>query len=373
VDEARGLVFLPTSSPSPDYFGGGRPGNNEDANSVVALDARTGETVWAYQIVHHDIWDYDVPAQPVLYQIWQDGQARDVVVQVTKMGLVFVLDRDTGQPVLPVEERPVPQEGVAGERLSPTQPFPLRPEPVVPNRLDPGDAFGVTLWDKVACARKLRSLRQEGLYTPPTLEGSLAYPFAGGGANWGSAAFDPARNLVVINMNNVAQSVSLHTDPDAWDAISDEAEFGDMEGAPYTMSREVLLSPLGLPCSPPPWGVIAGVDVGTGEIVWRRPFGTTRDIAPGGLALEFGTPSFGGPIVTKGGLIFVGAAMDNVLRALDVETGQELWQGQLPAGGQATPMTYVWQGRQYVVIAAGGHSLAGTTIGDFVVAFAIPD
>nr|WP_070960535.1 pyrroloquinoline quinone-dependent dehydrogenase [Hyphomonas sp. Mor2] len=375
VDSERGLVFLPTSTASPDYFGGERPGNNEHANSVVALDARTGETVWAYQIVHHDVWDYDLPAQPGLYQIPVEGELRDVVVQVTKMGLIFVLDRETGVPVIPVEERPVPQDGVEGEVLSPTQPFPVRPEPVVPDRLDPGKAFGVTLWDKMACGSKLSALRQEGLYTPPTVEGTLAYPFTGGGANWGSAAFDPSRNLVVINMNNVAQSVHLHPNTEAREAteIDHDAEFAPMEGAPYAMSRKPIFSPLGLPCSTPPWGVIAGVDIARGEIVWRRPFGTTRDLAPGGLALKLGTPNFGGPVVTKGGLIFIGAAMDDYLRALDVETGKELWKGRLPAGGQATPMTYVWNDKQYVVIAAGGHGKSGTRIGDHVVAFALPE
>lgn len=375
VDSERGLVFLPTSTASPDYYGGERPGNNENANSVVALDARTGEVVWAYQIVHHDVWDYDLPAQPGLYQIVDNGETRDVVVQVTKMGLIFVLDRDTGEPVIPVEERPVPQDGVEGELLSPTQPFPVRLEPVVPDRLDPGKAFGITLWDKMACGRKLKQLRQDGLYTPPTVEGTLAYPFTGGGANWGSAAFDPSRNLVVINMNNVAQSVHLHPNTESREAteIDHDAEFAPMEGAPYAMSRKPILSPLGLPYSSPPWGVIAGVDIARGEIVWRRPFGSTRDLAPGGLALNLGTPNFGGPVVTKGGLIFIGAAMDDYLRALDVETGKELWKGRLPAGGQATPMTYVWDSKQYVVIAAGGHGKSGTRIGDHVVAFALPE
>lgn len=375
IDLERGLVFLPTSTASPDYFGGDRPGDNADANSVVALNARTGERVWAYQIVHHDVWDYDLPSQPGLYEIWQDGAPRDVVVQATKMGLIFVLDRETGLPIIPVEERPVPQAGVPGEVLSPTQPFPTRPDAVVPSTLDPKKAFGITIWDKRACSAQLAALRQDGLYTPPTIEGTLAYPFTGGGANWGSTAFDPTRNLLVVNMSNVAQSVHLHpgtTDRSATE-ISHEAEFAPMEAAPYAMSRKPILSPLGLPCSPPPWGVIAGIDIARGEIVWRRPFGTTRDLAPGGLALNLGTPNFGGPAITASGLIFIGAAMDNYLRALDVETGKELWKGRLPAGGQATPMTYSWQGRQYVVIAAGGHSKSGTKIGDYVVAFALPN
>ncbi|MEM9670086.1 MAG: pyrroloquinoline quinone-dependent dehydrogenase [Pseudomonadota bacterium] len=376
VDESRGWVFLPTSTASPDFYGGDRPGNNPHANSVVALDGATGDVIWSYQMVHHDIWDYDLPAQPGLYQIWRDGEAHDVVVQVTKMGLVFVLDRESGEPFHPVEERPVPQQGVTGELLSPTQPIPTIPEPIVPSRLNPDRAFGLTLWDKMDCERQLRALRADGLYTPPTLEGTLNYPFSGGGANWGSAAFDSRRNLLIINMNNAAQALYLYPDVEEHaeaSEIRDGAEFAPMEGAPYAMSRELIVSPFGLPCTPPPWGVIAGIDLDSGEIVWRHPFGTTRDLAPGGLALNLGTPSFGGPIVTEGDIVFIGAAMDNYLRALDVETGRGLWKGRLPAGGQATPMTYNWQGRQYVVIAAGGHSKSGTKLGDHVVAFALTE
>lgn len=375
VDEERQMVFLPTSSPSPDYYGGNRVGDNRYANSVVALDANTGAVKWHFQTVHHDVWDYDVPAQPGLYEVWRDGKTHDVVAQVTKTGLVFVLDRDTGEPFLPVEERAVPQGGVAGEVLSPTQPFPAITPPVVPNRAHPSDAFGITLWDKLACSNQIASLRQEGLYTPPSLEGTFAYPFSGGGANWGSAAFDPTRNLLVVNMSNMGSFVKLYErsqEDRPLDAIEDGAEFAPMEGGPYAMRRAELLSPLGLPCTAPPWGVIAGVNLDTGEIVWRQTLGTTEDLAPGGLALKLGTPNFGGPIVTASGLIFIGAAMDDYLRALDVATGRELWKGRLPAGGQATPMTYEYAGRQYVVIAAGGHSRVGTRRGDTVVAFALP-
>ena len=376
VDEERGLVFLPTSSASPDYYGGNRPGDNLYANSVVALDGTSGDVMWSFQTVHHDVWDYDLPAQPGLYQVWRDGKAHDVVAQVTKTGLIFVLDRETGEPFLPVAERAVPQGGVEGEVLSPTQPFPMLTPPVVPNRLDPADAFGITLWDRLICKSKLENLRGEGLYTPPTLGGTLSLPFTGGGANWGSAAYDPRRNLLVINMNNIASFMQMHpetTEREQVNEISDGDEFAPMEGAPYGMTRAGVFSPLGLPCSAPPWGVLAGVDLDSGEIVWRRTLGTTEDLAPGGLALEFGTPSFGGPAISAGDLIFIGATMDDYLRALDVETGRELWKGRLPAGGQATPMTYVWEGRQYVVIAAGGHARAGTKMGDHIVAFALPE
>lgn len=374
VDEARGMVFLPTSSPSPDYYGGNRVGDNRYANSVVALDGETGAVKWHFQTVHHDVWDYDVPAQPGLYQVWRNGAAHDVVAQVTKTGLLFVLDRDTGEPFLPIEERAVPQSAVEGEALSPTQPFPTNTPPIVPNTIDPADAFGITLWDTMACKDRLSELRHEGLYTPPSLEGTLALPFTGGGANWGSSAYDPARNLLVINMSNMGSYVKLTPkvgDEPQTDQIRDGSEFAPMEGAPYSMERAPVLSPLGLPCTPPPWGLIAGIDLDSGTIVWRQTLGTTEDLA-GGMALDFGTPNFGGPITTASGLTFIGAAMDDYLRAFSTETGKELWKGRLPAGGQATPMTYEYDGKQYVVIAAGGHSSSGTRQGDYVVAFALP-
>jgi quinoprotein glucose dehydrogenase len=373
VDEKRGLVFLPTTSPSPDFFGGLRPGDNRYADSVVALDGETGAVVWSFQAVHHDVWDYDLPAQPGLYTVWRDGEAHDVVAQVTKTGHVFVLDRDTGAPFLPIEERPVPQDGVDGEALSPTQPFPVATPPLVPDRVSPGDAFGLTWLDKNYCRKAIAGLRADGLFTPPTLQGTLIYPSNAGGANWGGAAYDERRNLLVVNMSNIAHNVQLirAEDVEAVREIYHDTEVSPQAGAPYGMKREVLLSPLGLPCTPPPWGVIAGVDLDSGDIVWRKRLGTTEDLA-NGLALDLGTPNVGGPIVTASGLIFIGAAMDDYLRAFDVETGEELWKGRLPAGGQATPMTYEWRGRQYVVIYAGGQARMHTTLGDSVVAFALP-
>ena len=201
VDEERGLVIVPTSSPSPDFYGGLRPGDNRHANSVVALDGETGQVRWSFQTVHHDVWDYDLPSQPGLYSVWRDGRLHDVVAQVTKTGLVFVLDRDTGAPFLPIEERPVGQTGAPGEALSPTQPFPLQPPPLVPNRLSPDDAFGLTWFDRQACRKRIEDSLADGLFTPPSEQGTLLYPFTGGGANWGSAAYDPRRNLLVVNMN----------------------------------------------------------------------------------------------------------------------------------------------------------------------------
>lgn len=373
VDEDRGLVFLPTSSPSPDFFGGLRPGNNEHANAVVALHASSGEIAWSFQTVHHDVWDYDLASQPGLYRVWRDNRFHDVVAQVTKTGLVFVLDRDSGQPFLPIEERDFPQSPVEGETLSPTQPVPAVTPALVPNHLRPSDAFGLTVFDRWGCSRAIKAARSEGLYTPPSEQGTILYPFTGGGANWGSAAFDPARNLLVVNMSILAHHIQLipSADYETVREVFHDQEVSPQSGTAYAMKRETLLSALNLPCNTPPWGIIAGVDLATGELIWRKTLGTTEDLSPA-PGIELGTPNSGGPIITAGGLIFVGATMDYYLRALDIDSGLELWRGRLPAGPQATPMTYQYQGRQFVVIFAGGNARMGTALGDTLVAFALP-
>jgi quinoprotein glucose dehydrogenase len=375
VDEARGLVFLPTTSPSPDFWGGLRPGDDGDADSVVAVRAQTGQVVWAFHTVHHDVWDYDNPAQPTLATVTYRGQTRAAVLQPTKQGLLFTLDRQSGAPFIPVVERPVPQGGAPGEVLSPTQPIPVAPAPLSPSRISPKDAFGVFPWEKASCARKIASARAQGLYTPPSLGGTLVYPFTGGGVNWGGLAFDPTRDIVYVNTSSAIHLVTLipRDRVKATHEAELKLEVGPNLGAPYGVSRQVLVSGLGLPCNPPPWGVLHAIDMRDGRQLWAVPLGTTRDIAPlSQLILRgTGTPNFGGPIVTGGGLVFIGAALDNVLRAFDAAGGKELWRGRLPAGGQATPMTYVWKGRQYVVICAGGHAKSGTRRGDSVVAFAL--
>jgi len=375
VDEARGLVFLPTSSPSPDFYGAERPGDAGHANSVVALNAATGQPAWAFQTTHHDVWDYDVPAQPTLGVVGYGGQARPAVIQTTKQGLIFTLDRQTGQPIIPVEERPVPQGGEVGEVLSPTQPFPIAPAPLAPNRIKADDAYGITPWERDACRKLIAGARNEGIYTPPSTKGTILYPFTGGGSNWGGIAYDARRGIAFVNTSSALHKVTLiPKDRVAGEKKANpDVEISPQDGAAFGMRREMLRSPLGLPCNPPPWGVLSAVDMTTGKILWRTVLGTTRDLAPGSqfFTKGVGTPNFGGPIVTGGGLVFIGAAMDNYLRAFDAASGKELWKGRLPAGGQATPMTYVWKGRQYVVIAAGGHAKADTKRGDQVVAFAL--
>ncbi len=374
ADRERGLVFVPTSSPSPDYFGGERPGDDRHANSVVALRAATGEVVWHFQTVHHDLWDYDVPAQPTLTTIARDGREIPVVVQTTKTGHLFVLHRETGEPVHAVEERAVPQSDVPGEVSSPTQPVPTRPPPLVPQRLRAEDAYGLTPWDRARCREAIAALRSEGLFTPPSLEGTVVFPGIAGGSNWGGIAIDPRRGVAFANTTRTAFWVRLVPREKFHDEDSRLVERSPQKGAPYGIERGPLLSPLGLPCNPPPWGALSAVDLARGEILWEVPLGTVPDAVPIALPITFGLPNLGGPLATAGGLVFVGAAMDDYLRAFDADTGEELWRGSLPAGGQATPMTYRSRagGRQYVVIAAGGHGKLGTRRGDYVLAFALP-
>ena len=371
VDEERGLVFLPTSSPSPDFWGGKRPGNNDYANSVVALRAETGERVWSYQTVHHDVWDYDLPAQPTLARIDTGEGPRDVVIQPTKQGFVFVLDRDTGKPVWPVEERAVPQGGAEGEQLSPTQPFPTHVPPLLSQQISADDVFGlIPFWERGACRAQVASARNEGLYTPPSTQGTVVFPMTGGGVNWGGAAFDPVNQILYANTSRAIHIVKLLPRAAVADGFNPPPghDFGRQQGAPFAMTRAVAMSPLGLLCNKPPWGEMVAVDLKAGKILWRSRVGTTEDRAPLGIAFHFGTPLVNGVAITAGGLAFTGA-MDAYLRAFDARSGQELWQGRLPVPGVANPMTYLWKGEQYVAIGAGGHSESGTTIGDSVVAF----
>jgi quinoprotein glucose dehydrogenase len=373
IDETRGLVFLPTSSASPDFYGGLRPGANLYSDAVVALRIADGTRAWAFQVVKHDVWDYDLPAQPTLVTLTLGGVPRDVVIQATKQGMVFVLDRDTGQPVFPVEERAVPQGGAPGEVLSPTQTYPRDLPLLVPTRLQPSDAFGFTPYDRGVCRERIAAARNDGLFTPPSTQGTLLFPFTGGGVNWGGVAVDP-HGVVFVNTSRAVHLITLipRDDFDRVRAANPGREVSPQLGAPFGMKREVVLSPFGAPCNPPPWGTLAALDLQGKRILWERRLGTTEDLTPLGIALELGTPNFGGPLATAGGLVFIGAALDRYLRAFDAATGRLVWQGRLPAPGMATPMTYVWNDRQYVVIAAGGHGEAGTRTGDAIVAFALP-
>jgi quinoprotein glucose dehydrogenase len=377
-DPVRNLIFVPTGNTSPDYYGGHRDGLDYYSSSVVALDASTGRARWRFQAVHHDLWDYDSPAQPTLFEFSGAGGPRPALALPTKMGHLFLLDRETGEPLFPVEERPVPQQGaVPGELLSPTQPFPTRPPPLHPATLTPDEAWGFTFWDRGRCRDKIASLRSEGIFTPPSTQGSVHYPGMVGGMNWGSVSIDPVRQLLVTNLMRVATEVRLI--PREEFAAQFPGEFVEPPwepqlGTPYGLYRIPLLSPWGAPCNPPPWGTLAGIDLETGLVRWDAVLGTTRNLAPWPIWLELGAPNLGGSLVTASGLTFIAATTDGYLRAFDTETGEELWRGTLPYSAHATPITYRVrpEGKQYVVIAAGGHPLLGTELGDALVAFALP-
>jgi quinoprotein glucose dehydrogenase len=374
VDEQRGLVFLPVSSASPDFFGGLRRGNGKYANSIVALHVQDGTVAWSFQTTHHDVWDYDLPAQPTLGTVTYNGRTAPAVIQPTKQGLIFTVNRDTGAPLIPVVERKAPQDAEAGDKLSPTQPIPIAPKPLSPSTIGPEDAYGLTFWDRGRCRELIAHAKHEGLYTPPSTQGTLIYPFTGGGVNWGGLAFDAAHDVVYVNTMNVMHLVTLIRQKE-FNGVREkffEKEVSPQAGAPFGMMRVVATSPFGIPCNPPPWGKLHAIDMHSGKILWSVTLGSEGAIADFLLG-KTGTPNLGGPIVTAGGLVFIGASMDNVLHAFDAKTGAELWKGSLPAGGQATPMTYVWKGRQYVVIAAGGHAKLDTTRGDRLVAFALAD
>ena len=368
VDAERDLVFIPTGSASPDYYGGIRKGDNKWANSVVALRASTGEFVWGFQVVHHDLWDYDVASQPTLFA-WKNGTP--AIAITTKMGRVFILNRLTGAPLFPVEERPALKSDIPGEESWPTQP--ASTISLVPEKLSPEDAWGKDAQEKQWCAEKIKAARTGEIFTPPSLQGTLVYPSNVGGVNWGSAALDPQRHLLFVDTNRLPILVKLIPRDELADARKNASdldrlhgEFARQTGAPYGMFRTPLLAPSGLPCNAPPWGTVTAVDLFEGKKVWDVPLGSWIP------SMNTGTITLGGPMVTAGGLLFTAAAMDNYLRAFDTETGKELWKYELPAGGQATPMSYTLKGKQYVVIAAGGHGKLGTKQGDYVIAFTLP-
>jgi quinoprotein glucose dehydrogenase len=368
VDEQRNLVFVPTGNTNPDHYGGHRDGLDYYSSSVVALNGDTGEVVWHYQMVHHDLWDYDTPAQPTLMDLRVDGETIPVVVQVTKMGMTFVLHRETGQPVFPVEERPVPQNPVPGEVLSPTQPFPSH----VPHLLPPltaDDAWGFTFWDKGACRDKLNEIRNDGFYTPPSLGGSVNYPSNGGGNNWGSPAIHPGEQTMLVVTWRFATTTKLTPRKDC------EGILQAQQGTPYCVEIGIISSPLGVPCTAPPWGTLDAIDLVAGKIRWSVPLGTTRNLAPFPFWWIKGVPGVGGPIVTSTGLVFIGASLDHFFRAHDLETGEVLWKTDLPTSANSVPMTYQVRskGRQYVVIAAGGHWGSPNPPGDHLLAYALPD
>ena len=358
VDLERGLVFLPTTSPSTDYFGGHRDFDIPMSTATVAISTETGQPVWHFQTVHHDLFDYDLVGHPLLVNIAKDGRRIDVAIQQTKMGWLYVFDRATGTPVYPIEEKPVPQSTVPGENSSPTQPIPQGIDAFAGQKIDRDKLFGLTPFDKGWCQAEFDKMRYDGMYTPPSIEGSLLFPSALGGGNWGGAAFDQASNTLVIKAENLASRLRF-VKKEGGDA--DDEKFPNVDyltrplrGTPYRAVGEVFMSPLGIPCTPTPWGTLTAIDMGTGKTKWSIPLGTIKRY---GVTIPqswgWGSPNVGGPIITAGGVIFIGATMDDRLRALDLATGAELWSADLPAPGMALPMTYMANDRQFIVVAVG--------------------
>ncbi len=380
ADPARGMVFVPTGSASPDYYGGEHLGDNLYANSVVALRADTGQLLWHFQTVHHDLWDYDVATPPLLFDMQKDGSTVHAIAIGSKTGNLFILDRETGKPVFGVQERPVPQSDVPGETASPTQPFPVKPAPITPQSMTAADAWGVDEADKKWCRDEISQLRTEGIFTPPSLKGTLALPGNIGGQNWGGMAYDPVSNLLILPQNHIAGEIRLIPRSEYESnfnsrgrRLNGDWEFAPQHGTPYGMMRRLLLSPKRLPCTAPPWGTLLAIDPRTGEKKWETPFGLLyagKDNKPSTPA-AWGSIVLGGPIATAGGLVFQAGTLDNALYAFDLETGKQLWRGELPTSARSTPMTFrAPDGSQYLVISAGSHQPAGTQpLGDYVVAF----
>lgn len=390
ADADLGLVYLPLGNATPDYFGGHRrPFDERYSSSVVALDIATGEERWHFQTTHHDLWDMDLPIGPSLVDVpdpANPGATLPALIQTTKRGEFFMLDRRTGKPIAQVDEKPVPQGAVAGDFSSPTQPYSTGLPSVTPADLEEKHLWGATPFDQLLCRIEFKTYNYQGQFTPPGLKPTIVYPAFDGVIDWMGASIDPNQKVLIANSNYIPfiiQLLARETKPavPAWDGKGDQpdndTDYAPQYGTPYVGSVHPWLNPIGVPCNPPPWGTLTAIDLTSRKLVWQHPVGTTRDTGPFGthanLPFNTGVFNIGGNIVTKGGLVFMGATADNYLRAFDERTGELVWRDRLPAGGQATPMSYSVEGKQYVVIAAGGHGGLGTTSGDYVIAYSLDD
>ncbi|MEJ2531135.1 MAG: pyrroloquinoline quinone-dependent dehydrogenase [Halioglobus sp.] len=383
VDPEHGLLYLPTSAASPDYYGAARPDAGLYANSIVAVDLQSGAVRWHFQHVRHDLWDYDTPAQPILFQWRKNGADIPALAQLTKQGFVFVFNRLTGEPLWEITEQPVPPSQIPGEKPAPTQPKPIAPPQLLNPFLMPDDAWGLTPWDRADCRKQLASLHNLGLFTPTSEKLTLMYPGSLGGPNWGGGALLGDSGILLVNVNNVAftgRLIPTPADIDPETRKRDHPAAGHrmqvtMEGTPYNIEIGSLQSFLGIPCNAPPWGKLVAVDLQGGTILWETALGSIHEMGPvtAPFHIDWGTPNLGGGIGTAGGLFFIGATMDRQIRAFDVHDGETLWKYTLPVDATATPMTYQYRGRQYVVINAGGHHMFQRGYGDYLYAFALPD
>lgn len=379
ADETLGLLYVPMGNQPPDQWGGNRPPATEKFSSaIVALELATGKVRWVFQTVHHDLWDMDVGSQPSLVDLDTDHGKVPALVAPTKTGNLFVLDRRTGEPIVPVNERKVPQGAAAGDHTAATQPFSalsLMPQQPVRG----SDMWGATMFDQLACRIQFRSLRYDGAFTPPSTQGSLVFPGNFGVFDWGGIAVDPVRQVAfaipdyMAFVDRLVPRDTPEPPPPITETTSHEFSDNPNYGAPFSADLHAFLSPLKLPCQAPPWGYVAGVDLRSGKIAWMHKNGTIRDSSPVPLPFKMGVPSLGGPLMTAGGVAFLTATLDYYVRAYDVTTGEQLWEDRLPAGGQATPMTYRSEksGRQFLVVVAGGHGSLGTKAGDAVIAYAL--
>ncbi|PNW00064.1 glucose/quinate/shikimate family membrane-bound PQQ-dependent dehydrogenase [Pseudomonas protegens] len=376
VDEKLGMVYLPLGNQMPDQWGGNRTAGAEKFSAgTVALDIDTGKLRWNYQFTHHDLWDMDVGSQPTLLDMKTADGVKPALIQPTKQGSLYVLDRRDGTPIVPIREVPAPTGAVEGDHTAPTQ---ARSDlNLLPPPLDEKAMWGATPFDQMLCRIQFKELRYEGQYTPPSVQGSLIYPGNVGVFNWGSVSLDPVRQLLFTSPNYMAFVSKLVPRAEVAAGSKRESETSGVQpntGAPYAVIMHPFMSPLGVPCQAPAWGYVAGIDLTTNKVVWKHKNGTSRDSSPIPIGLPMGVPSMGGSMVTGGGVGFLSGTLDQYIRAYDVKNGKELWKSRLPAGGQATPMSYTGKdGKQYVLVVVGGHGSLGTKMGDYIIAYKLSE